>query len=445
MSLTEAQKEAQRILAGNATHIMLEGGSRSGKTFLLVRAVSMRAIKAAKSRHCILRFRFNHIKASIIQDTFPKVMETCFPGVPYEMNKTDWYAALPNGSEIWFGGLDDKVRSEKVLGREFSTIYLNEVSQIGLDSRNLAVTRLAQKINQDVGGIKKPLPVRMYYDLNPTSKGHWGYKMFHEKRDPDTKLALVDPNDYAFFRMNPEDNAANLSDSYLKLLRGLSDRQQRRFLRGEWSDDNPNALFNDADIDRWRVTDGRVPELVRVLIAVDPSGAGDQDNADNDAIGIIVGGLGTDGRGYILEDLTVKAGPATWGRIATSAYDRHKADAVLGESNFGGDMVRYTIQTSRPRTNYKSVSASRGKVVRAEPISALYEQGKVCHVGYFPELEEELTSFSTSGYMGVGSPNRADALIWLLTEMFPSLTKPEPGPKRESTHKLLGTPQGWMR
>lgn len=95
---------------------MLFGGSRSGKTFLLVRNVVMRALKAPKSRHAILRFRFNHVKASIIMDTFPKVMELCFPGVKYTINKTDWFAEMPNESQVWFGGLDDKERTEKILG-----------------------------------------------------------------------------------------------------------------------------------------------------------------------------------------------------------------------------------------------------------------------------------------------------------------------------------------
>jgi phage terminase large subunit-like protein len=122
-----------------------------------------------------------------------------------------------------------------------------------------------------------------------------------------------------------------------------------------------------------------------------------------------------------LEDLTVKAGPATWGKVATDAYDRHKADLVVGEINYGGAMVQFTIQTARPRTPYKSVTASRGKAVRAEPIAALYETGKVRHVGYFGELEEELSAFSTAGYLGAQSPNRADALIWALTELFPGI------------------------
>jgi phage terminase large subunit-like protein len=446
VNLTPKQREAQRILAGQATHILLEGGSRSGKTFLLTRAVVMRAVKAAKSRHAIFRFRFNHIKSSIIADTFPKVMDVCFPGIKADMNRTDWFAQLPNGSQIWFGGLDDKDRTEKILGSEYATIYLNEVSQIPFASRDMALSRLAQKVEQEVSGKRSPLPVRFYYDLNPTNKNHWAYRLFHEKRDPETKQALSNPAEYAWFRLNPEDNASNLSDTYLSTLRGMSQRQQKRFLRGEWADANPSALFHDEDIEKWRVLDGRVPDFVRVVVAVDPSGSGDVDNADNDAIGIVVAGLGTDGNAYVLEDCTIKAGPATWGRIATSGFDRHAADCVVGEVNYGGEMVRHTIQTARPRTPFKMVHASRGKAVRAEPISALYEQGKVRHVGLFPELEDELCGFSTVGYTGTGSPNRADALVWALTELFPGLTKPQDEPKKDEDEfsGLIGGGLGWM-
>jgi phage terminase large subunit-like protein len=97
---------------------------------------------------------------------------------------------------------------------------------------------------------------------------------------------------------------------------------------------------------------------------------------------------------------------------------------VVAETNFGGAMVRQVIETARPRTPFRAVTASRGKAVRAEPCSALYEQGKVRHVGMFPELEDELSGFSTAGFTGSRSPNRADALIWGLTALFPAVTAP---------------------
>lgn len=420
--LTAKQLEAQEILASDATHLMLFGGSRSGKTFLLVRNVVMRALKAPKSRHAVLRFRFNAVKSSVVLDTFPKVMEKAFPGVKYTISKTDWFAEFENGSQIWFAGLDDKERTEKILGMEFVTIYLNESSQIPQGSRDIAVTRLAQQVDQVIDGLEpRPLKPRMLYDCNPPSKAHWTYKLFIQKVDPETKQPLSKPDDYAHFRINPDDNRENVSAGYLETLNSLSARLKKRFLYGDFADATPNALFADEWIDRYRVMDGKLPDMVRIVIPVDPSGCGDVDNADNDEIGIVPVGLGTDGNAYVFEDISVKAGPATWGKVATDAYDRHRADIVVGEINYGGAMVQHVIQTARPRTPYKTVTATRGKAVRAEPISSLYEAGKVRHVGFLPELEEELTAFSTVGYLGPRSPNRADALIWGLTELFPGI------------------------
>ena len=443
MKLTDKQEAAQSVLAGLATNVMLFGGSRSGKTFLLVRNVIFRALKADKSRHAIFRFRFNAIKTSIVLDTFPKVMSLCFPGIKYELSKTDWYATLPNGSEIWFGGLDDKERTEKILGMEFATIYLNECSQIAWSSVGVAVTRLAQRAVQHIEGIAdKPLKPRMYFDCNPPSKGHWTYQVFVGKVDPETKQPLSKPADYECFQINPQDNADNLSEGYLDTLKSLSGRLQRRFLMGEFADANPNALFRETDIDKWRSTN-ELPDFVRVIVGVDPSGSDDEDNAQNDEIGIVVGALGTDGNAYLLEDCTIKAGPGTWGKVVASAYDRHAADLVVAEKNFGGAMVKHVIDTARPRTNYKLVTASRGKVVRAEPFSALYEQGKVRHAGNFNALEDELTAFSTVGYTGERSPNRADAWIWVLTELFPGMVRQERKKPDASVH-MHASALGWM-
>jgi predicted phage terminase large subunit-like protein len=423
---TAKQEEAQDVCTSEATHCMLFGGSRSGKTFLIVRNIVARALKAPGSRHLICRFRFNHLKSSIILDTFPNVMRKCFPQVKYNLSKSDWYVTLPNGSEIWFAGLDDKERLEKILGKEYVTIYPNECSQIAWDSIQVLITRLGQKVMQVVKGMKEQLlKLRMYYDCNPPTKAHWTFRVFKQKLDPETKLPLTQPKDYACFQMNPIDNQENLSPEYMRMLSQLSARMQRRFKDGEFGEAAPGALFDESIIDRWRVLDSNVPQLVRLVVAVDPSGSGDVDNADNDEIGVAVGGLGVDGRAYFIEDLSLKAGPATWGRTAVTAYGRHKADVVVGETNFGGDMVRATIQTAAAaegmKVNFKKVTASRGKHVRAEPFSALYEQGKVRHVGMQPKLEDELCGMTTTGYTGTGSPNRADAWIWVLAELFPAV------------------------
>lgn len=450
--LTERQEQANALLASGAVHCMLFGGSRSGKTFLICRALGVRALKAASSRHAMLRFRLGHIKASVVQDTWPKMMKLCFPKVEYELNKSDLYVTFENGSEVWFGGLDDKERVEKILGNEYATIALNECSQIPWASRNMAVTRLAQNVTEkiSVGGqiIERQLPLRMYYDENPPDKGHWTYRVFVQKLDPETKRPLPNPQDYAAIQMNPKDNQANLPSGYIQTLEGLSSRLQRRFLLGEFKDASPNALFSDEMLDKWRHIDGELPDMQRLVVAVDPSGSDDTDNTDNDAIGIVVAGLGTDGNGYVLEDLTVKAGPATWGRIVSQAYERHGADRVVAETNYGGAMVRQVIQSARkdlklPPVPFKAVTASRGKVVRAEPISALVEQGRIRLVGYQRELEEELCGFTTHGYTGENSPNRADAFVWAFAELFPALTTPDKAPTSAKRY-VEPVMNGWM-
>ena len=423
-ALTVKQREAIKLLAGEASNSLLVGGSRSGKTFILVRSIVQRALKAAGSRHGIFRFRFNHVKASVGMDTFPKVMMLCFPGVKFTLSREDWFARFENGSEIWFCGLDDKERADKVLGLEFATIYLNEASQIPLGSYEVAMTRLSQRVDQTTESGTRPLVNRLYVDCNPPAKTHWLYRLFVLKQDPVTKRPLTNPDNYQWMRINPSDNASNLSPDYITgVLGSLSGANRKRFLDGEFADANPNALFQGEWLDRWRVIDGRIPDMIRIVVAVDPSGASSSDDG-NDAIGIVVAGLGTDGNGYIIEDCTLTAGPEVWGRVVASAYDRHQANTVVGETNYGGAMVNHVVQVARPRTPYKGVTASRGKHLRAEPFAGLYEQGKVRHIGYFPELEEQLSGFSAGAYTGSGSPDRADAAVFALAELFGGIVNP---------------------
>lgn len=384
--LTNRQQQANSLLGSPATHTMLYGGSRSGKTFLIIRALVTRAL-AHKSRHAVLRYRFNHLKGSVLYDTLPKVMELCFPGVAdhCHLDKSDWFYTLPNQSEIWFGGLDEKERTEKILGAEYASIFLNECSQIPWASRNMAMTRLAQQT---------PLRLRAYYDCNPPSENHWTKRVFIDKIDPDTRQALKDPQNYTAMVMNPRDNEKNLPAEYIKELEDLPERMRRRFLLGQFGSAVSNALWTLEGLDSGRILDGVVPELQRIVIGVDPSGCAGPEDTRSDEVGIVVAGLGVDGRAYVLEDLSGRFGPHQWGQIVASAFDRHQADCVVGETNYGGAMVQEVIKVARPMTPFKAVTASRGKVVRAEPVAALYgtpeKVGKVSHVGIFARLEDQL-------------------------------------------------------
>ena len=225
--------------------------------------------------------------------------------------------------------------------------------------------------------------------------------------------------------MNPADNIENLPDSYIRALENLPKRQRDRFWLGLFGEEGDNDLWSIEMLEASKVNGDDLPAMVRVVIAVDPSGAGDEENEGNDAIGIIVVGLGSDGIGYVLEDVTIKAGPATWGMVVASAYERHSADRVIGEVNYGGAMVEFVIRTANENISYKAVTASRSKVVRAEPVSALHETGKIKLVGDFPDLEDELLNATTTGYGGIGSPNRMDAFVFAITELFPAIVKPK--------------------
>ena len=431
MVLTAKQREANRLLGSPVRNIMLRGGARSGKTFLLLRAVVQRAINAPGSRHAVFRFRFNHVKTSVWSDTLPKVLKLCFPGVPARFDKTDFFVELPGGSQIWIGGLDDKERVEKVLGQEYATLYFNESSQIPWGSIETAMSRLAQKVALApaiaAATGRTYLPLKAYFDCNPPSKLHWSYQLFKAGMKPGTKEALSSPGDYAEMLINPEDNRDNLPEEYFGVLASMSSAKRVRFERGEWASEVNGALWSLEDreapdgaripgIDGTRIKPDQKPDLRRIVVAVDPSGTKGDDNGDD--IGIVVAGIGVDGRGYVLDDATCQLSPDGWGRRAVEMYHRHKADRIIGERNFGGAMVEFVIKTADKQVAYKEVTASRGKVVRAEPIAALYEQGRVSHVGTLPDLEDQLCNFTASGYVGEGSPDRADALVWALTELM---------------------------
>jgi len=293
---------------------------------------------------------------------------------------------------------------------------------------------------QEIDDVTSPLPLRMFFDCNPPEKTHWTYRLFVLKVDPDTREPIRNAEEYGSFQINPRHNADNLPDTYIKTLEGLPAHLRKRFLDGEFKDANPNALFEESDIDRYRVEDpSEIPQLVRVVVPVDPSGADEDENANNDDIGIVPVGLGVDGNVYVLEDATLKAGPATWGRMAVSAYERHEADLIVAEKNFGGAMVKFVIQTASPSVPFKEVSASRGKFARAEPFAAMFANGKIRIVGRMTELEEELSGFSTHGYTGAKSPNRADALFWGLAELFPGVIRKQVS---ETKKPALSTRQG---
>ena len=320
------------------------------------------------------------------------------------MNKSLYFAKFPNGSEIWFGGLD---KGDKILGNEYATMYFNEISDISYDQVETAYSRNAQKCDGLVN--------RFYYDCNPTGKSHWSYKLFEDGVNPADNKAVLHPELYAHMRMNPIDNMENLSDTYLQSLEMLSSRKKARFLRGEWQDDNENALWKrDSMINPFRMKSAPA-NLDRDVVGVDPA-LTKKDTSD--LTGVVIAGckrIKGEMHYFVLDDRSLIGSPSEWAGTAVNAYHEYEADRVVAETNQGGDMVEQTIRNIDRRIAYRGVRATRGKIVRAEPIAELYERGLVHHVGEFQLLEDEMCSYC--GFDNEKSPDRMDALVWALTEL----------------------------
>ena len=225
------------------------------------------------------------------------------------------------------------------------------------------------------------------------------------------KELIKDPENIVT-RGSTYENADNLAASTLVTLQTkyADTRLGRQELFGEILDDNPGALWTRAMLESARVKD--TPHLIRVVVGIDPAVTSGE---DSDSTGIVVAGMTPDGHYYILADYTLKASPQVWAEKAVYAFELHKADRIIAETNNGGDLVVHLLQQVKNTIPVKKVTASRGKAVRAEPIAALSEQGKLHMVGYFPELEDELCEYEPG--VNSKSPDRMDAMVWAVTEL----------------------------
>lgn len=233
------------------------------------------------------------------------------------------------------------------------------------------------------------------------------------------------------------DNKANLASSFMDRIqkRYAGTRLGRQELDAEILGDLPGALWSMSSLDAYRLSEA--PKMGRIVVSVDPAVT----NTENsDEHGIIVAGMADDQRGIMLEDASIGGSPREWASRAVSLYRSWGADGIVVEVNQGGDMVAHTLRTVDPNVNIIEVRASRGKHVRAEPIAALYEQGRVAHVGSFPELENQMTQMTASGYQGDGSPDRLDALVWAFTDLFPDMIEQKP----DVDQFRIPRRRGWM-
>lgn len=393
--------------------LLIAAGSRSGKTFMIVALFVTIAIKYPGSRQLMARKYFAHIKGAIWADTLPKVLQMLFPEVQPHIywNNTDYYIQFHNGSEIWFAGLDDKERVDKILGREYLNIFFNEASEIDYETYLIVKTRLAQKIEGIVN--------RVFVDENPPSSRHWTKKLFVDRKDPQNdKMPIANPTRYFYYQIHPWQNADNVSADYLEMLRNMPEKQKKRFYDGEFRDDSEHALWKTDDINRLRIPMGTHPPLRKIVVSIDPAVTAKE---DSDETGIIVKGIGYNGHLYTLADYTGKYSATDWAAKAVEAYNIWQADEIIAEVNNGGDLVEVNIKSTEggKYIPYRGVHATRDKYTRAEPVAALTEKGLAHHVGHFPDLEEEQTTWAAK--KGEKSPNRIDADVWAAFALIPEM------------------------
>ena len=229
------------------------------------------------------------------------------------------------------------------------------------------------------------------------------------------KTLVKDPDCYVTIGHTRE-NRSNLSANFIKRIYNKyhGTRIGRQELAGEILEDNPNALWTREKIEEHSVTSA--PELKRIVVAVDPPGS--EEGAE---CGIVAAGLGYNDHAYILDDSSLHAKPDVWGKMAVDVYTRLEADRIVAEINYGGDMVGHVINTvpGGKNASFSTIRATRGKTRRAEPVAALYEQGKVHHVGRFPVLEDQMCDWDPNvPDKDQDSPDRMDALVWALTELM---------------------------
>ncbi len=212
------------------------------------------------------------------------------------------------------------------------------------------------------------------------------------------------------------ENANNLSPKFIEHLKRKYDgtRLGKQEIEGIILDDNPNSIFNLENFNEFRKSKRQMPNLIKIVVALDPAVT---NNINSDETGIIVAGIDNNGHGYVLVDASLSDTPSGWAKTAIKEYHRWQANYIVAEVNQGGDMVKTIMYNEDHNISFEAVRATKGKAIRAEPVAALYEQGRIHHVGMFLELEDQMASFDPT-VINKKSPDRMDAVVWAFTALF---------------------------
>jgi phage terminase large subunit len=379
-------------------YAFLTGGRGGGKSFHIALFLLNLTYEAG---HVVLFTRWTMVAASIsIIPEFVDKIELLGLADDFDVTR-DTIRNKRTGSAILFRGIktssgNQSARLKSIQG--VTTWVLDEAEEL-VDAKSF------DTIDYSIRQVDRPN--RVVLVLNPAARTHFLYERFVAARRDDT----------LYIHTTYEQNAHNLSPSFIEQAERLRDTNPQRYRHvflGEWTHATEGLLWTGADIVRARVE--QAPDtFARVLVGVDPAVTA---NTASNETGIVVVGLGRDKRGYVLEDLSGRYSPAQWGAVAIDAA-RRWGGSIVAEVNQGGDMVRSVLAAQGDKAHgvrIVDVRATKGKLARAEPVYALYQEGRVFHVGQLPILEQQMSSFRPDAMDG--SPDRVDALVWALSSLM---------------------------
>lgn len=388
-------------------YCVITGGRGSGKSFSLSSALAA-AMEGPGYSVLYTRWTMASAKDSIIPEFTEKLDLTGARG-RFDVQINEIRHAR-NGSKVLFRGIKTSSGNQtaKLKSLQGLNVWVLDEAEEMPDEKTFDVIDLSIR--------DKRRPNLVILCLNPVHKRHWIYRRFFEgKGIPDSGFSGV-VDDCTYIASDYRDNWQNLPPSYReKALKSKAGdpRQYKSIWLGAWADEIQGALWTWDMIADYRADpEVPLPDMVRVVVAIDPSVSS---TGHQDEVGIVVAGKGTDGHFYVLGDDSGTLTPNEWARAALRAYDRHKADCVIGETNNGGDLVEINLRTVRRDFRFLKVNASRGKITRAQPIASLYSEGRVHHVGRYPEMESEMMSYT--GDDGQASPGRLDSLCYALSDL----------------------------
>lgn len=395
-------------------YFIITGGRDSGKSFAISTALCCSLMSGSNGKNVLyLRQTLTSAHISIIPEFWEKI-RLLQAESQFDRTKTE-IVNCETGATIFFRGIQtSKGTNEANLKsvKNVATVLIDEAQELVDED---AFDRIDLSIREN------DVPNRVILSLNPTSDAnHWIYRRFFRDRGVQDDFNGVVEN-ACYIHTTCYDNWQYVPDDIRQIILDMRDKnpaKYRNVILGYWGGEPENALWKrETMIEPFRI--GVAPaNLERIVIAIDPAVT---NRANSDSTGIVAAGRCRQRDGvhyYVLGDYSLKGSPGQWASEAIRQYHEYQADRIVAEVNQGGDLVEQTIRNIDRRISYKAVRATRGKIIRSEPVAELYERGLVHHVGIFPQLENEMCSYC--GYDGEKSPDRMDALVWALTELSAS-------------------------